>query len=205
VTIAPLLFSVRIPTLLTIFWRKYLARAVRTNAPASPRSIIVFRLDQLGDLVLTTPLFRELKRNFPNSRCAVVVEECHAAILTANHNIDEILPLREVKASWLPARARWLISALRFYWTRLRHRQFDLAVSPRWDVDESLATMLCVLTKAAIRVGYSECTSAAKRRINRRFDAAFDVLIPPGPAQHEVDRNLQIVAALGGRVQDRSL
>jgi len=200
---AALLFSVRIPTLLAIFWRKRLAR--KANVSADLRSIIVFRLDQLGDVVLTTPLFRELKRMDPNSRCTVVVQPDYRSILTTNHNIDEILPLHEVQVKWLPARASRLVSALWFYWTRLRHRRFDLAISPRWDVDESLAIMLCVLTNAGTRVGYSERVSAAKRRINRGFDGAFDVVVPPGPVRHEVDRNLEIVEVLGGRVEDRSL
>src|SRR5664279_3976528 len=142
----PLLFSVRIPTLLAIFWRKWLART--EEVAATPRSILVFRLDELGDVVLTTPLFRELKRLYPNARCTVVVQPAYRAILTSNRNIDEILPLREIEPNWLPARARRLASALWFYWTRLRQRQFDMAISPRWDVDEGLATMLCVLTNA---------------------------------------------------------
>ena len=198
-----LLFSVRIPTLLAIFWRKWLARTA--EASANPRSIILFRLDQLGDVVLTTPLFRALKRLYPNARCTVVVQPAYRAILTTNHSVDEILPLNEVKATWLPARARRLVSALWFYWTHLRHRQFDLALSPRWDVDESLATMLCVLTNAGRRVGHSEQVAEAKRRSNRGFDRAFDVMAPPGPVRHEVDRNLAIVEALGGRVEDRRL
>ncbi len=202
----PLLLSVRIPTLLAIFWRKRLAPKVWTGESlTNPRSIIVFRLDQLGDLVLTTPLFRELRRMYPNSRCTVVVQPAYRAILTTNHNVDEILPLHEVEAKWLPARARHLISALMFYWTRLRHRQFDLAISPRWDVDESLATIMCVLTNAGRRVGYSEFASAAKQRINRGFDGAFDLLVSPGPVRHEVDRNLEIVKALGGHIEDRRL
>ena len=199
----PLLFSVRIPTLLAIFWRKWLART--EEVAATPRSILVFRLDELGDVVLTTPLFRELKRLYPNARCTAVVQPAYRAILTTNHNVDEILPLREIEVKWLPARARRLVSALWFYWTRLKGPRFDLALSPRWDVDESLATMLCVLTNAGRRVGHSEQVSAAKRCVNRGFDGAFDVMAPPGPVQHEVDRNLAIVEALGGRVEDRRL
>jgi len=203
---ALLFFLVRVPTLLAIFWRKHLARtARRAEVRANPKSIIVFRLDELGDLVLSTPLFRELKRNFPGSRCTVVVKLGYLAILTTNHNVDEILPLHQVDVKWLPARARRLASALSFYWTRLRHRHFDMAISPRWDVDESLATMLCVLTNAGTRVGHSEHVSREKQRINRGFDGAFDVVAPPGPVRHEVDRNLEIVEALGGSVEDRRL
>ena len=200
---APLLFSVRVPTLLAIFWRKHLAR--RLESAANPRSLIVFRLDQLGDVVLTTPLFRELKRMYPKARCTVVIQPAYRAILTTNHDIDEILPLREIEARWLPARVRRLASVLWFYWTRLRYRQFDLAISPRWDVDESLATMLCALTNAATRVGHSERVSEAKRQVNRGFDSAFDILAAAGAVRHEVDRNLEIVEALGGKVADRRL
>src|ERR1017187_10587243 len=110
---APLLFSVRIPTLLAIFGRKWLART--EEVAATPRSILVFRLDQLGDVVLTTPLLRELKRMYPDARCTVVVQPAYRAVLTTNHSVDEILPLNEVKATWLPARARRLVSALWFY------------------------------------------------------------------------------------------
>ncbi len=203
----PLLFSVRIPTLLAIFWRKHLARNGQpTNTLATPSNIIIFRLDQLGDLVLTTPLFRELKRLYPNSRCTVVVQPAYRAILTTNRNVDEILPLRQVSAKWLPARLRGLVSALWFFANHLRHRQFSMAISPRWGVDESLATMLCVLTNAGLRVGYSEHESAEKRRINLGLDAAFDVLVPRGPLRHEVDLNLAIVEVLGrGAVSDRRL
>jgi ADP-heptose:LPS heptosyltransferase len=203
---ASLWFTVRMPTRLAIFWHRHLARNRQTTNPrVSPRSIVVFRLDQLGDLVLTTPLFRELKRNFPNSRCTVVVQPAFQSILATNRNIDEVLPLQELHVKWLPSRVRRLASALWFYWAELRHRHFDLAISPRWDVDENLTTMLCALSNAGARVGHSERASEAKQRFNRGFEDAFDVIVPPGPVLHEVDRNLEIVEALGKRVDDRRL
>jgi lipopolysaccharide heptosyltransferase II len=200
------LLCVALPTWLAIAWRMVHAiiRPVAKRA-GSPRSIIIFRLDQLGDLVLTTPLFRELKRRYPEARCTAVVRPEYKALLTTNRSIDEILPLREVKVKWLPARARWLVSVLWFFWTQLRHRQFDLAVSPRWDVDENLTTMLCALTNAKQRVGHSSRVSTPKRRLNRGFDAAFEVLVPPEPLQHEVERNLVIVEVLGANIVSRRL
>ena len=182
-----LLAFVTLPTWLAITWRKSLAEEpARPNRPESPRSILIVRLDQLGDLVLTTPLFRELKRVYPGARITAVIPPQFKAILTTNRRVDEILTLDEVRAKWLPPRARWLASALWFYGTQLRHRQFDLAISPRWDADESLATLVCVLANASRRVGHSSRVSKTKRKINRGFDAAFDVVLPPQPLQHEV-------------------
>jgi len=200
VSMAPLLFSVRIPTWLAIWWRNFFGFEDQPHREETPRNVIVFRLDQLGDVVLTTPLFRELKRLYPNTHCTLVVQPPYREVVSTNPNVDEILVVPDLQPKWLPKRIRRLLSAWWFYRTKLRQRRFDLAICPRWDVDESLTTMLCALTNAAKRVGYTSETTQAKQKINRGFDAAFDIVLPAGPVCHEVDRNLAIVKALGGSV-----
>lgn len=201
----PLFFSVRLPTLLAMFWRRHIRRAAIYGASKHPLSFIIFRLDALGDVVLTMPLFRALKTAHPDARCTVVVQEQYKPLLVTNPHIDEILTLPRIRPAWLPRRFKQLASAALLYWTRLRRRHFDFAISPRWDVDEHLATFLCILTRAGCRVGYSEIASPAKQRINRGFDAAYDICLPPGPVRHEVLRNLAIAQALGANELDGRL
>jgi ADP-heptose:LPS heptosyltransferase len=204
--LTPLFLSVRVPTKLAIFWRAHLAPATWSGSPRRDGlSLLVIRLDGLGDLVLTTPLFRELKRAFPGSFCTVVVQDAFRPLLVTNPNIDEIIGLRPLQAAWLPARLRTLLSVLLLYRGRLRGRRFDIASSPRWDVDDRLATFLCSLADAAERIGYTETASPAKQRHNRGFDAAFNICLSAGPVQHEVLRNLEIVRALGGKVDNSKL
>ena len=204
--LSPLFLSVRVPTLLVIFWHKLFAEKSPSGLPhRGPMFIIICRLDAMGDVVMTTPLFRELKRAFPKSRCTVVVRNAFRPLLLTNPHIDEILTPPEVKLSYLPQRVRALISAMLLYWRCLRRRRFDIAISPRWDADEDLATMLCLLTNATERVGYTEKASPVKQRLNRGFDAAFSIRLPAGPVRHEVVRNLVVLEALGGTVQDSSL
>ena len=202
----PLFLSVRLPTLLAMFWRAHISRGrIAGLSHKGPVSFIVFRLDSLGDVVMTTPLFRALKKAHPESRCTVVVQECYKSLLATNPHIDEILTPPEVRPAWLPQGMRRLLAATVLYWARLRKGHFDFAVSPRWDVDEHLATLLCVLTHAARRVGYSETASPEKQRINRGFDAAYNVCLPPGPVRHEVLRNLAMAEALGATAADATL
>lgn len=202
----PLFFPVRLPTMLALFWRAYFHRDSISGMPHNgPVSIIIFRLDSLGDVVLTTPLFRELNKAYPKSRCTVVVQQAYRSLLVTNPHIDEVLSLPDIKPGWLPLGVKRLLSVLILYWTQLRGRHFDFAISPRWDADEHLATFLCVLTNASSRVGYSETASPAKQRISRGFHAAFSNCVPSGPVRHEVLRNLAIVEALGGTVSDDSL
>jgi ADP-heptose:LPS heptosyltransferase len=202
----PLFFSVRLPTLLAMFWRRSVRRTSKWNdSHREPASSIVFRLDALGDVVLTTPLFRALKSAHPESRLTVVVQPYIKPLLVTNPDIDEILMLPRIKPQWLPMRLRRLLAAATFYWTQLRGRRFDFAISPRWDVDEHLATFLCALVNANHRVGYSCSTTVAKRRINRGFDAVYDICLPPGPVRHEVLRNLSVAGCLGGTLCDDRL
>jgi ADP-heptose:LPS heptosyltransferase len=206
-TMLPSLFlSVPLPTKLAIFWRTHLApESVAAATHHGPVSFLIMRLDGLGDVVLTTPLFRELKRAFPGSSCTVVVQDAFRPLLLTNPQIDEILGLRPLQLPWLPMRMRSLLSALLLYWRRLRGRRFDVAISPRWDIDDQFATLLCTLVDAKDRIGYTEAASLSKQRHNGGFDAAFSTCLPAGPVQHEVSRNLEIVRALGGKVEDRRL
>lgn len=202
----PLFFSVRLPTLLAMFWRAHLSRAA--HAAVSPKerlSFLIFRLDALGDVVLTTPLFRALKQAHPGSRCTVVVQQRYKPLLVTNPHIDEILTPPRIRPQWLPQGVRRLLAAVALYWTQLRKRRFDYAISPRWDVDEHLATFLCLLTNATRRVGYSETASPAKQRANRGFDRAYDICLPPGGVRHEVVRNLAIAEALGATAAGAAL
>src|SRR5665811_1211403 len=103
----PFFLSVRLPTKLAIFWRAHWAPAARPDSPRrNTLSLLVIRLDGLGDVVLTTPLFRELKRAFAGSSCTVVVQDAFRPLLVTNPNIDEIIGLRPLQAAWLPVRVR---------------------------------------------------------------------------------------------------
>ena len=199
----PFFLSVRVPTLLAIWWLRF--RRESASVPhKEPPSLILFRLDSMGDVVLTTPLFAALKKARPKSRCTVVVQQAYRSLLVTNPCVDEVLCI-PAAPDWMPKGLGRLLAAVVFYWTHLRKRRFDFAISPRYDADEHLATLLCVLTNGAQRIGYSARVSARKAVINRAFDKAFDICLPAGPAQHEVERNLAVARALGASACDGGL
>lgn len=192
-----LFLTIRFPTLLAIFWRRHFSSpAGGESGSKDPLTFIVFRLDAMGDVVLTTALLRAIKTGYPDCRLTVVVQPAYKSLLAANPHIDEILTLPHAP-KWLPLRLQRLLAAALFARQHLRNRYFDYAISPRWDADEHHATLLCVRANAAHRVGYTCQTSAAKWRLNRGFDAAFDVCLPAGAVRHEVLRSLAVAEALG--------
>jgi ADP-heptose:LPS heptosyltransferase len=92
--------------LATPFRRRYVARV-----SAAPRILLV-RFSSLGDVVLTTPLVRALRRAFPSAEITFVTKRRYAALLGGNPAIDRIEALEAGES-------------LRSLAGRLRGRPFD--------------------------------------------------------------------------------
>ena len=57
----------------------------------TPRRILIIRPDRIGDVVLTTPLIRSVKRSFPHSYVGVMVNSVSGVLLQHNPNIDILI------------------------------------------------------------------------------------------------------------------
>lgn len=84
-----------------------------SSPPEDPRSIFVLRNNDLGDLLVITPLFEALRRRFPRTRIVAGVGSWAAPILEGNPHIDEV---RIVNAPWHngSVRPQGLLAALRY-------------------------------------------------------------------------------------------
>jgi ADP-heptose:LPS heptosyltransferase len=67
------------------------------EAPASPRSIFVLRNNDIGDLLVVTPLFDALHRRFPEACIVAGVGDWNRDVLWGNPHVSEVLP---VNAPW---------------------------------------------------------------------------------------------------------
>ncbi len=99
----------------------------------------------IGDVVLTTPVVRALRRAFPEARLTYLVEPQAAPVVEANPHLDAVLvaPLLSGLARW---RADGALSL------RLRREQFDMVIDfhggPR-------SSWLTLATGAPVRIGYA--------------------------------------------------
>lgn len=61
------------------------------------RRFLVIRIDRIGDVVLSTPITREIKKKFPGAFVAVLCREYTKDIYLNNPNVDLIITLEELK------------------------------------------------------------------------------------------------------------
>jgi heptosyltransferase-2 len=53
--------------------------------------ILVVRPDRIGDVILSTPVFEVIKRHYPNSKLAVMVQAPVAPLMDGLSSVDEVI------------------------------------------------------------------------------------------------------------------
>jgi heptosyltransferase-3 len=92
----------------------------------SARRILIIRRDNIGDLLLTTPLIAAVRHASPEATVAVLATSYNAPILAGNTDIDAVYRYTKAKHSDRPRIAAWVDEARVFM--NLRRQHFDLLI-----------------------------------------------------------------------------
>ncbi len=148
----------------------------RLDLQGKPR-ILVIALRRLGDVLLTTPLIRSLRRAWPDATLDVMVFANTAAILDGNSDIDTVIGCPE-----RPSAADSL-ALIRKLW-----RRYDLAISTQAGDRPSFFAIVAGRRRAA----------ATEERAIGKFKSMFmHRRAPMNPDLHRVEETLLLAHALG--------
>jgi len=141
------------------------------------KSFIVIQTAFVGDVVLTTPLIRTLKRAFPDSKIDLLVTPSSAELLNGMKEVREVISYDKRGGE---KGLFGFISKVRM----LRTRRYDVCIAPHRSARTAL---LAFLSGIPVRIGFE---SAQMRFLYTRR-------VPRPKSAHEVDRNLGLLSALG--------
>lgn len=116
-------------------------------------NILVFRLDAVGDFILSTPAIRELRMNYPFANITLVVNKRVYRLAERCPYVNEVLPIdmNFNRSSILETVQIMAEFAKKYLW----HRHFKLAFSlNNWAYTDAM--MLIYLSGAKERIGYAE-------------------------------------------------
>jgi ADP-heptose:LPS heptosyltransferase len=165
------------------------------NQWAKVRNILVMRLDNIGDVIMTSPALRTIKENLPHSRITLMASPGGAQVAQLLPWVDEVLPWRVLwqdlgRLDFDPMREWDLIQTV-------RDRKFDAAIIfTSFSQTPHPAGYLCYLAGIPLRLGESKEWGGGV--LSTEVKSAPDEI-------HQVERNLQLIAAVGFQVSDRSL
>lgn len=143
-----------------------------------PRSILFLRVDRIGDMILSLPALRSLKRRFPRARITVLASPANRALVRRDPSVDEVLVLKSGRLR-LPR----LVALL----PALRRRRFDWVLDP-FPAEEPIPVLLALFCGARRRIGFGGTVRS------RLYDAA---LPQPAAERHFCDLTCDLVRAFG--------
>ncbi|MDD5085533.1 MAG: glycosyltransferase family 9 protein [Candidatus Omnitrophica bacterium] len=150
--------------------------------PVVIKNVLMIRLDHMGDVVSSTPAFREWKANYPASRLTVLTSAWGRQVLDWNPYIDEFIVMDH---HWFRRdRKRWDSAEIKSVLEKLRRGEFDIGFSLRGDFREIL---LMFLAGVKYRVGYG--VTGGGFLLNRE--------LPYENTRHEVENNLRLIKEEG--------
>ena len=167
------------------------------NGPwAEARRILVMRLDNIGDVVMTSPVLRALKENLPASSITLMASPGGSKAAPLLPWVDKVLPWRVLwqdlgrRLAHGPEREWELINTL-------REGSYDAAV------------ILTSFKQTPHAAGYACALAGIPLRLGESKEWGGSVLtteVPPAPDElHQVERNLRLIEHASFRVEDRSL
>ncbi|MEI6845795.1 MAG: glycosyltransferase family 9 protein, partial [Candidatus Firestonebacteria bacterium] len=122
---------------------KYLRCFKRKETPklfelAKVKHVLVIRLDKVGDLVLSLPVFENIKKTLPEAKITALVRSYNSGVLKNNPFVDEVLEYDRPKDR-----------------EKFKHSNYDLALNLIYDFNLESAYAAYV-SRAAHRAGYMD-------------------------------------------------
>lgn len=152
-----------------------------------PKNILIVRTDRVGDVILSTPVIKNLRAYFPQAHIAFMCRPYTKDILEGNPALDEVI----VYDKYGKHRSFW--STLRFAFS-LRKKKFDWAIVLH---PTNRAHMVTFLAKIPFRIGWD-------RKMGFLLTKQIDHKKQEG-LKHESEYTLDILRELNIPILDRQL
>ena len=178
---------------------------IRSNAPcpvphalnnswSTVRNLLVMRLDNIGDVIMTSPALRSLKENLPQVKITLMASPGGALAAPLLPWVDQVLSWRVLwqnlgRLAFDPAREWELIESL------ASHKFDAVIIFTSFSQSPHPAALVCYLAGIPLRLGES-----------KEAGGILTHEAPQTPNEtHQVERNLRLIESVGFKVRDRRL
>lgn len=170
--------------------------------------ILIVRLDAIGDLVWTTPLFRELKRNCPTASIDIVVRPQNFDLVENCPYIDDIYTYEcdvygDVSSSdYIKVEAK----VKNYIDVNFKNKEYDLVILPRAIYCNSGfdSIIFSFLINSRYRIARSHSLNGFQRgssALLKKYFSAFAEVVKP---QHEVEQILSLGEIIGCKIASKN-
>lgn len=155
-------------------------------SPQKVKRILIIRMDRIGDVLLSTPTFRAVRRHFPKAQIYLLVRSYTKDLVTGNSDIDQLIIFDDK----MP-----FFKELVKYARDLKKKGFDLAIVLH---PSFCSNFLAFASCAEYRIGY-DAYGGGFFLTKKIADTKKDKL------RHEVEVSLDVVRSIGIDTRDKRL
>ena len=152
---------------------------------ANIKNILVIRLDRIGDMVMTTPIFRALKEKWPDAQITVLANSVNKNIVINNPFIDCILVYDRKN------KHKKLNNRLSFF-KDIRKKEFNLVIDPYLDYELN-TSIITRIVGSKYRLGFE----FAGREFFYNIRYTSNTFPVSTDKKHMIDYNLDLIGCIG--------
>jgi len=161
----------------------------RLKLPEKVENILVIRLDGIGDVILSTPVYEALKKRYPFAKLTILVSSDTKEVVEMNPYVDNLLVLRN---TWFTTENRIKFSEILSILRKIRKENFDIGIDLRGDIRSIL---LMFLGKVGFRISYGITGGGFLLNMMSVYEKEM----------HEVDKNLKLIEEFDCKVTNKRL
>jgi len=104
------------------------------------KKLLIFRQDRIGDMIISTPIFSKLKREYPDVHLAVLASPTNASVVENDPNIDQLV-VEETS---------WLRKIKQILW--LRRQKYDILLNFIFNKTTTIGVLARIICPKGIKV-----------------------------------------------------
>ena len=149
---------------------------------SSPKRILIMKFRNIGDVLLTTPLIKNLKLNYPDSLIDIAVNKGCEDMVTLNPYLNDVIiyDRNKIKKQSILKRLKDEFS----FAYKIRKNKYDLIINT---TKGDRGAQLALISGAKTKIGYES---------NSKFDKVFDIYLPKQGFRHTLEMDLDTLKAL---------
>lgn len=161
----------------------------KNKFPSKVKKILILRPDHIGDVVMSTSIYKAIKKKFPECKLSVMVGEWGKEVLLGNPYINEIIihncpwwkKVRNEKAGYL----KWLFKDLPEIIKKIKKEKFDIGIDLRGDFRHILFFLFLGRVKYKISYARSGGEYLLEKAVNYELNL------------HEIEKNFRLLKEIG--------
>ncbi len=146
----------------------------------SPKTILIIKSGAIGDVLMTTPFIRALRKRFPSAEIDYLTGEESAKVLEGNKNISNVIAVKsDLFHSLNPLNKLNLLKII-------KQKKYDIC----FILDKSwLANLFISFTRIPIRIGFNRFGEGFANNANVQY----------GALKHEIEYYLELAYLVGAK------